>query len=251
MNGWVEVAATKRLNRQARSDELMEWAFGSKSKDPVKVHNSCVQAQPVKKGNVASVTPKNPVKEGIDAWADFFWRKWRKEGHDLFLLSFMFKPLGRNDKGISSRMADEVERVYATFLTRVIRNPRAEYFKGHLPILLALPDRPIYKQEKHSVESVRVNNGLHMHGILAVPPYTRLKTDVVSHFEENSSTYLGDRLFRIDIKPIKLKKADIFTVVDYQFKSLKNSAASWDDVILFPKAAGERTVRRSSNTGFQ
>jgi hypothetical protein len=72
-------------------------------------------------------------------------------------------------------MTDEVDRVYSTFITRVVRKPHSEYQKESRPILIGAPDRPVLKNEKQKLKDVKINGGVHLHGILLVPRQSRLK----------------------------------------------------------------------------
>ena len=149
-------------------------------------------------------------------------------GSNAYFLSFMFKPLAGPLKAVMSQMNDEVQRVYSTFVTRVVRNPRSQAQKDSLPFLIAVPDRPIFKATKQKRSDLLINNGLHLHGILCVPGNSRLKVDVKTHFYVNNALYVKNRLLRIDIEPVY--SAD---VVDYAFKALKNGNATPDDVQVY------------------
>lgn len=149
-------------------------------------------------------------------------------GFDGSFLSFMFKPLAGSPKARLIQMNDEVQRVYSTFVTRVVRNPRSETNKASLPFLITVPDRPAYKREKQNLADLKINNGLHLHGILCVPWTSRLKVDVATHFKTNETIYVRNRLLRLDVAPIY--SAD---VVDYAFKSLKNGNAAADDIQVY------------------
>jgi hypothetical protein len=149
-------------------------------------------------------------------------------GSNAFFLSFMFKPLAGPLKAVMSQMNDEVQRVYSTFVTRVVRNPRSQAQKDSLPFLITVPDRPVLKQNKQKLSDLVINNGLHLHGILCVPWNSRLKVDAADHFHANSALYVKNRLLRIDIEPVY--SAD---VVDYAFKALKNGNATPDDIQVY------------------
>jgi hypothetical protein len=139
------------------------------------------------------------------------------EGRRPFLLSFMFKPLPNNGKMV--QMNDEVERIYSTLIMRVARKSRSP-FQSHLsPILIAVPDFPVRKRGKQPLNNLSINSGLHMHGILLMPPGSRLKQDLVSYFKEHESLYVKNRLLGLDVKPID---SNMPGVVDYVFKSVKN-----------------------------
>jgi hypothetical protein len=147
---------------------------------------------------------------------------------DGYFLSFMFKPLAGPPKSHLIQMNDEVQRVYSTFVTRLVRNPRSETSKASLPFLITIPDRPGRKGRKQNPSDLKINNGLHLHGILCVPWTSRLKVDVPTHFKTKAAVYVKNRLLRIDVQPIY--SAD---VVDYTFKSLKNGNATADDIQVY------------------
>jgi hypothetical protein len=149
-------------------------------------------------------------------------------GFDGYFLSFMFKPLSGSRKAGLIKMNDEIQRVYSTFVTRVVRNPRSEANKASLPFLITVPDRPVHKKGKQKLSDLKINNGLHLHGILCVPWISRLKVDVPTHFKTNEAVYVKNRLLRVDVKLIY--SAD---VVDYAFKSLKNGNATSDDIQIY------------------
>ena len=127
-----------------------------------------------------------PTKQLINGYS-----RWIQERVDLgwnpFLMSFMFRPSSGN---VMIKMADEVTRVYSTLLPRVVRNPRSRFTKESRPLLLAVPDLPVSKHQKQKPQHEKINNGLHMHGILVVPCKSRLKTDIVTHFNQLENTYV-------------------------------------------------------------
>jgi hypothetical protein len=149
-------------------------------------------------------------------------------GFDGYFLSFMFKPLAGPPKTRLIQMNDEVQRVYSTFVTRVVRNPRSEVNKASLPFLITVPDRPTFKRNNQKISDLKINNGLHLHGILCVPGTSRLRVDVPTHFKTKEAVYVKNRLLRIDVTPIY--SAD---VVDYAFKSLKKGNATPDDIQVY------------------
>jgi hypothetical protein len=175
----------------------------------------------------------------IASYADWMmeyvdWRGWSP-----FLLTFMFKPLtGR----VMEKMADEVERVYSTFVTRAVRKPRLSCCSD-LPLLLAVPDLPVAKRRKSALSDVSINDGLHVHGIMVVPWNSRLKTDVVAHFRKYEDLYVKNRLLRLDVRAIE---HSLGGVTDYAFKSVKKGRCDRDDVLVFPKAHSE--LRRGPRT---
>jgi len=143
----------------------------------------------------------------------------------------MFKSLAGSRQSVFMRMNDEVQRVYSTFVTRAVRNPRSDSQKAFLPFLITVPDRPVFKRNKQRLSDVRINDGLHIHGILCVPWQCRLKVDVPTHFAERKAVYVKNRLLRIHVEPIY--SSNVANVVDYAFKALKNGNAAPDDIQIY------------------
>ena len=161
------------------------------------------------------------------------------KGWQPFLITFMFNKLSGPPSAIISQMRNEVERVYSTFLTRVVRDPASPKSVGRLPILISSADLPVRKRSRPKLQEVSVNDGLHFNGVLLVPTVTRLRTTVEAHFNASPLLYLKDRTFldRIDVRPIT---SDPAYVTDYVFKSVKNNRLTYDDAVLvLPKAISE------------
>jgi hypothetical protein len=177
--------------------------------------------------SIAAITPK----QIIAGYAELIQRHIDKKGDNAFLLTFMFKSLDGSRQSVLVRMNDEVQRIYSTFVTRVARNPRSDSQKAFLPILITVPDRPGFKRKKQRLSNVKINDGLHIHGILCVPWKCRLKVDVPTHFEQAKAMYVKNRLLRIDVTPIY--SLNVAKVLDYAFKSLKNGNATLDDIRIY------------------
>jgi hypothetical protein len=159
--------------------------------------------------------PSSELINGYSQWI----QEYMDKGWNASLLTLMFKPLGGGDKAALTKMKDEVDRVYSTFITRVVRNPNSEYQKGSRPILIAAPDRPVLKNEKQKLRDVRINGGVHMHGILLVPRQSRLKEGVETHFKRHENRYVRNNLLRLNVQPIQSSPEE---VVGYAMKAVKN-----------------------------
>jgi hypothetical protein len=170
-------------------------------------------------------------------------------GWKPFLMSFTFKPLPGGRIAVGKQMLDEIERIYNTFLTRVVRNPSREALHSRFarefglgalndnrPLLIACLDGFCMKNNKKKGALVEFNGGLHAHGVLAVPSITRLKTNVPDHFSAYQNLYVKNRLVHLDIQPMTHHIAE---TVDYGLKGLKTGAASLDEVLVLPRAFGE------------
>jgi len=86
---------------------------------------------------------------------------------------------------------------------------------------------------------VLINDGLHFHAILLIPPNSRLKTSIEEHFEEHSNIYLEDHrtIDRIAIDRITTELS--YNVTDYVFKSLSRGLSYDEHVLILPKARSE------------
>ena len=168
-----------------------------------------------------------------------------KDGWNAFLLTFTFKPLNGSKHAIIAQMHDEVDRVFSTFITRIVRNPNSEHQKDNRPILIAAPDFPVFKKAKHTLHHVSINDGLHMHGILTVPWQCRLRRGVKDQFEKDRALYVKNRLLNLDVR--KIEDANLPEVVDYALKGLKRNPISYDDIMIFPRALSERRSKAFSD----
>ncbi len=102
-----------------------------------------------------------------------------------------------------AQMLDEAERVYRTFLTRVVRRPLSPSSAGELPIVVVAPDLPVGRRGK-AVAGVAINDGMHLHGVLLVPSRSRLPLPADEHFRREQAQYARDRsrLDVVDVRPI-------------------------------------------------
>src|SRR5665213_1108835 len=100
-------------------------------------------------------------------------------------------------------MEREIERIYATMRTRIIRNPMSRSVVEKLPMWICSPDFPVPKHHKQSLSAVIVNDGLHYHGICLLPPESRLKEPLTEPVANHQGLYVRDgtlvRHFRADL----------------------------------------------------
>jgi hypothetical protein len=80
---------------------------------------------------------------------------------------------------------------------------------------------------------VKINGGVHMHGILLLPERSRLKEWMKAHVKRHENRYVRNNLLRLKVQPIQSNPQK---VVGYGFKSLKNRLFNCDDILSFPKA---------------
>jgi hypothetical protein len=75
-----------------------------------------------------------------------------------------------------------------------------------------------------------------MHGIVLTNREGRLKQGLDEHFREHRNLYQTQRMYRIDVKPIR---SDAWYVTDYGGKAIKNSRFSTDHILILPKSTSE------------
>ena len=164
-------------------------------------------------------------------------------GWTPYLMTFMFENLGGSPDRVARQMEAEVERIYATFVTRVTRKPRSAAHFDHMPVWLSCPDYPVPKREKKSVRDVIINDGRHKHALALQPPKSRLREDLVTHFNEHWLLYVRPKLpiSRIDVEPIT---HDLARVVDYNFKAFGRGLVGSDEILILHRSSTEMHGRR-------
>jgi hypothetical protein len=154
------------------------------------------------------------------------------------LMTFPFVQLPGPRGAVIQAMKVELQRVYSTFVTRTNRKPRTAC-ADELPILIGAADLQVYKRDPTSSPLVNCNGGVHFHGLLLVPPETRLELPVEDHFRDYQDMYIGKRrlITELDVRPVTKTPE---RVVDYVFKTILSGRVSYDDgILLLPRTRGE------------
>ena len=163
-----------------------------------------------------------------------------KLGFSCHLMTFLFPKLPTPQPAILPTMKEQVERVYATFATRVTHRPRSAP-ADTLPILVGAFDLPVYKKNKASAPDAKLNGGLHFHGLMLVPRHSRLKQSVIDHFRQYEALYTrsGQLIQTIDVRPVVDGHRRL---VDYLFKTIKAGKISLDEgLLILPRTRSEMT----------
>src|SRR3954469_1749008 len=163
-----------------------------------------------------------------------------EQGWDGYLISLMFNRVRGSRLNVIRQMEREVERVYATVLTRIIRDPRKVPILA-LPLWVVCPDYPIPKHAKQDLRYVTVNDGLHMHGIALIPPWNRMNEQFERHFEMYQELYVrqGYPLHRVHAVPIT---TDPGYVTAYALKAVQRRRLDFDNVLILPRTHSEMTT---------
>jgi hypothetical protein len=103
---------------------------------------------------------------------------------------------------------------------------------------IVVPDFPVPKHAKTSLQDVTLNGGLHMQGIALLPPASRLNAGLDRHFAAHQALYVrsGFPLCRLHAEAI-LQTPEIAT--EYVLKSIRRGRVSGDQILLLPDNLNE------------
>lgn len=177
-------------------------------------------------------------QELLEAYARWPEERWTL-GFTPYLVTFMFNPLPGNAQAKMAIMQEEITKTYYKILTAHYRYPN-KVPTYNLPMWIACPDRPVPKSvNKDSIIQVTLNDGLHYHAIVMIPPLTRMKMNFEDFIARKQHNFTGkDRyLQRIDVKPIT---ENLAYVTDYTLKAVKNGDMAFEHILVLPKAKSER-----------
>jgi hypothetical protein len=179
--------------------------------------------------------------------------KWIKgyfdEGFRMYLVTFKFDHLSGSSEYKRREMLKQVEdQFYLTLTEHVDRLPMKPSRQHNLPRLIAVPDLPVATHSKKlSAKDVKINGGLHVHTIIAMPPTLRhpdgckLKTLI----RENQNHFIGDFT---SISHIYIRRITDHPkyVTGYVFKAAKRNPAILNEVLILPKSPGDAKGQMSA-----
>jgi hypothetical protein len=184
------------------------------------------------------------IRRIVAAYGDMIQQK-IDEGFEAYLLTIMFRDIRGPRNGVISRMLEETSRAYRRCVTFIVRNPRSPSQAHNLPIWLCSPDFPVAKEAKKQLRDVALNDGLHVGGIILVPPVSRLDCRLDGHFLNNQRRYTGrgSQIRTISSEPI-IKTPERAT--DYVLKALKRGRVTMDDIWVFPPCLSELSSKKGA-----
>jgi hypothetical protein len=166
--------------------------------------------------------------------------KWTQEYLDLewtpYHMVFMFHHISGSEQEKIRQMHKEIARFYGKLASWVVRDPKAPKCAHLLPRGVFFPDRPCSTRLKQGLSEVKINDGLHFHGILLVPTKSRLKVPFLQHLRDKSKIYARGNIARIHAEPIWDHHQ---FVADYAGKAVKRGRLSYDDVLVLPRTRKE------------
>ena len=157
-----------------------------------------------------------------------------------YLITFMYNHIVGPLEHKYSVMENEIERVYATLVRRLVHHARSKSQRERLPMLYAFPDYPRQIMEPFDLKDVTINDGLHYHGILLIRDDTRLGTgfDAFIKNKKNHPHLVkeGGPLRRIHIEPIDRTPQK---AAEYTFKAIEWRIPDPNRMLILPKAISE------------
>jgi hypothetical protein len=160
------------------------------------------------------------------------------DGWHPSFVTIMFDQMPGGPGAIIARMDDAVDRLFRTFVTNVCRRPASPRSVGGLPIYIGAPDRPVMKRRRSGPAGPDLvpNDGWHMHGLLLIPPHSRLRVAADEHFRSHHRLYAKPPIERVDVRPVV---GDVERVLDYLLKTVGRGSATLDDLLILPRALSE------------
>ena len=151
------------------------------------------------------------------------------DGWNAYYVNFMFHHISGIPRHRFAVMRNEVERVYSTMVTRIVRKPNSLERLDNLPRFIGCEDKPVPKNNKSSLRDVTVNDGTHINGVFPFPLKSRLRKHPIDLIGDNQKYYIpeGGPLLRIHLTPlhVTLNKA-----ADYTFKAIKRGWVKEEDI---------------------
>jgi hypothetical protein len=174
------------------------------------------------------------------------WEKWitdliRNNNGRSYFVTFMFHSLPGKPSTKLNIMKGDIERFYNRLLTRALRYPRSELHLHKRPLLFSSPDLPVFKHIKDSFQAVTINDGLHQHAAVIVPPGTRFKRPLQYHLAEKDQQYRSGTSIR-NIHAITINKTPE-KVAQYLIKAI---GTHFDEsrILLEPGPRPTKKVRK-------
>jgi hypothetical protein len=192
-----------------------------------------------KYGQFASVTQ---LIEGYGEWV----KRLFDQGFRVYLVTFKFNQIPGLSEYKWREMSKQVEyQFYPTLIKRVERQPMKSSRQCNLPILIGIPDVPVAKHfKKLSVKDVTINDGLHVHAVIAMPRNLRHPDGfkLKNLIRDKRQSFIGPFTSISDIDVQRIKDNPEY-VADYVLKHAKRNAAIMDEILILPKSPEDVSPR--------
>lgn len=156
-----------------------------------------------------------------------------------YILSFMFNHIQGPIEHRYNVMEDEIDRVYATLVRYAVHDGRSRAQRKKLPILYAFPDYPGTGAFRFEPTDVKINDGLHYHGIILIRTDTKLGDELKSFIQSSNRHFVkpGKPLRRMWIGEIEGGTTE--RVVNYALKAIERRIPESNRMVIRPLALSE------------
>lgn len=175
----------------------------------------------------------------IGAYAEMVQVRW-DNGWTPYLLSIKFDEISGGPVKRKAVMEEEIHELFVFILCHTHKRPHGKP-ADDLPLMIAIPDDPVFKRNKDMLRNIAINDGLHYHAILVIPPWSRMSKPLEDALFERANRRKNSCMLLPHVEPIT--HATDF-VTDYAFKGLKSGRNSGDDLLVFPYSRSELPSRR-------
>jgi hypothetical protein len=156
-----------------------------------------------------------------------------------YFVSFMFNHIPGSIDQKYMIMEDEIDRIYATLVRHAVRDGRSKRQRERLPILCAFPDYPGTGGFRFEPEDVKINDGLHYHGIILIRTDTRLGMGLKPFIQFSNRYFVkpGKPLRRLWIGQIQRRAPE--KAVNYALKAIEWRIPDSNRMVIRPLARSE------------
>ena len=114
------------------------------------------------------------------------------DGWNAYYVNFMFRHIPGFPRHRFAVMRNEVERVYSTMVTRIVRKPNSLERLDDLPWFIGCEDKIVPKNNKLSLRDVTINDGSYINGIFLFPLKSRLRKHPIDLIGDNHKFYIPE-----------------------------------------------------------
>jgi hypothetical protein len=155
---------------------------------------------------------------------------------EAYFLTFLFRHIPGPAPEKLRQMQKELSRFYGKLASWVVRSPRSPKCAHFLPRAVFFPDGPCYKRQKQALRDVKINDGLHFHGLILVPTKSRLNVPFLQHLRDKRKSYGRGYILMTHAEPIWDQER---FVADYGGKAVKRGRLPYDDILILPRTGKE------------
>jgi hypothetical protein len=187
-----------------------------------------------------SMNQKNQIGALVRGYGDWIVQQ-TLEGRSAYYINIMFEPLDCLGRSVVAQMGDAIYAkkgsFYGKLCSRFDKHPGRKSRYRFPPHAFLFFDLPVFKQnKKRPLTDVIVNGGVHVNGVMTIPPQSRMKEEFSKHIRKNFALYAQNGIKRIHVQPLI---RDPHRVADYAMKTLKTARVDWDTAIILPRSYTE------------